>query len=261
MKLRLFPLALCICLGLSACTLSTDGPQPTPEVDPGVEETVTPSAEPTESITAPDPSDAGEMTADLPEDETPDTPPSGEVGSQPIETSPTPSEQSSAQPSDELCTLPVAPTPEATPSATPAPTPEATPEPAQDFTAADIYAMWLTTSSQFPAPGSDFMDMSPYLDAYYNLDKGDLESFVFYQPSMSGTLQEVFVARAKPGKAGTVKSACQGRLAGLQEEAAFYTGTGNYVDSAILETVGDWVVLAACPQNDRLVKILKDTVK
>lgn len=161
---------------------------------------------------------------------------------------------------------PVVPSPDSdAPSAEPTPTaigdPTAPPseEPREELTAAQMYNLWALSSSQSPGPGDGFVDMSAHLDAYYDLDGDDLESFVFYQPDMSSSLQEVFLAKAKPGKASSVKTACQSRLKGLQEEAEFYPGSSEFVDVAKVESVGDWVVLAACSQADRLVKILKDT--
>ena len=237
MKHRILALALCLCLALSlcACAPADNGGQP----DPAPETSLEPSAEPLESA-ATEPSAGAEMPTDIPEDETtqPTDAPEG-VGTQPIQT---PSPSSGA------------------PSAQP--TAEPTLEPTKDFTAADLYAMWLTTSEQFPAPASSFIDLSAHVDAYYTtLNLDDVDSFVFYQPNASSSLQDVFIAKAKSGKASAVKSACQDRLEGLREEAEFYPGTSEYVDNAKLETAGDWVVLAACVDNARLVKIVKDAAK
>ena len=168
-----------------------------------------------------------------------------------LETSDTP--EASSLPADETAT------PSASPETDPS-TPSAQPD--AELTAADVYAMWLTTSSQFPAPAAAFVDMSDYVSAYYTpFSASDVESFVFYQPDMSATPQDVFIAKAKPGKVEAVKAACQGRLEAMQEETKFYTGTDDYVKSAKLETAGDWVVLAACPEADRLVGIVRNAAK
>ena len=231
MKYRLLALGLCVCLVLSLCActpVNSDDAQasPTASLEPD-------GGEPLPSL-APDgepalaPADPSHRPSDAPESQSPDL---SEVGTRPIETAPADQPAPSAQPEKE-------------------------------WTAADVYAAWLTTSSQFPAPAAAFVDMSQYVDAYYTpFSADDVESFVFYQPGMSATPQDVFIAKAKPGKVAAVKAACQGRLEAMREETKFYTGTDDYVKSARLETAGDWVVLAACPEAERLVKMVRDTAK
>lgn len=231
MKTRLTALALAgaMLLALAACgSQETVQPTPSPEL----------SDQPT-----------GEVTA------TPQATDSVEVETETPEVSAGPSE--SVQPSEPPAGESAPPSP--TPSAIGDPTAPPSEEPAKDLTAASLYNLWDLSSSHSPSPGAGFIDMSARLDAYYDLDADDLESFVFYQPDMSSSLQEVLLAKAKPGKASSVKAACQSRLEGLREEAEFYPGTSEFVDAAELESVGDWVVLAACSEADRLVKILKDT--
>ena len=235
-RLLAFVLALCLALGLAACGGPSDNPEPDvpsaspelvepePSVDPDGEPALAPTDEP-----GVDPSDEPTLapTGTIPPD----------VGTSPIETKPA-DETSSATKGEHGHEE----------------------EPAKkDFTAADVYAMWLTTSSQFPAPAASFIDMSAYLDAYYtSLNEGDVDSFVFYQPDMSSSLQEVFIAKAKAGKVDSVKSAVQDRLNALKEEAEFYPGTSEYVDAAKVETVGNWVVLCAAPEAANLVTQLKN---
>lgn len=270
MKLRLIPLGLaaCLTLSLAACGGGTDNSTPPSETPPATEtvadvtETPAPSesAAPSDAI-PPLPPSQGPVTPEPAPSETPssDTP---EESSIPEKGTPTPSEGPSAPANT--------PQPSATPVATPSPTPtpEASETPAeepseapQELTAAQLYNMWVTTSSQYPGPGANLTDMSAYLDAYYNLTTDDLEDYVLYLPDMSANLEEVFIAKAKSGKVDTVKAACQSRLDGLKEDAEFYPDTGAYLDSARLETSGDWVVLAVSSEPDRLVKILQDAVK
>lgn len=239
MKHRLLALALAACavLSLAACGGSDTGGDVPPAPDPdqtvidGPEESVEPTASPIPDKGTPPP----EVTHH-PDDHEPVEP----------EATHHPDEHHSAAPSSTP-----APTPISTPA--PTPTPEPSAEPVKSVTAAELYRTW--------GSGSGFMDMSAHLDAFYDLSAGDLESFVFYQPDMSSSLQEVFLAKAKPGKASGVKAACQRRLEGLREEAEFYPGTSEYVDAAKLEAVGDWVVLAACSDAGRLVQLVKDTAK
>lgn len=221
-------LAFCFALGLAACGGGNDGDvQPTPEPSQSAavtpEGTAEPSATPIPDHGAPAPSDSTDAPGALcPDGDAP-----------------------TAQPTP-------------TPVAIGDPTAPPSEEPVKDLTAAEVYDLW-TLSSSSQRPGDGFIDMSAHLDAYYDLDADDLESFVFYQPDMSSSLQELFLAKAKPGKVSSVKAACQSRLEGLREQAEFYPGTSEFVDAAKLESVGDWVMLAACSEADRLVKILEDT--
>lgn len=235
MKKRLIALALAgiMLLALAACGGGADGGD------------VQPAPEPTE-VVAPAPEGTDPATAS------------------PIPDKGTPPPSDSTDAPGALCPDSDAPTP--TPTPTPgesaAPTPEPTPEPAKALTAAELRDMFMLSSSRLDAPTAGFTDMSAYVDAYYTtLDTGDVESFVFYQPDMSSSLQEFFLAKAKPGKVSAVKAAVQDRLDALKEEAEFYPGTSEYVDAAKVESVGDWVVLAACPEGSRMVKILQDTTK
>ncbi len=168
-----------------------------------------------------------------------------------------------------LAPTPVAettPTPTAAP--TPAPTAPATVEPvetpAQESpeaqptapTAQSVY-----TSVAAAGGISGFVDTSFALDAYYSLTEGDLADYALYQPDMSTSLQEVFVARAAQGKLETVKAACQSRQQGLKEEAEFYTDTGSYIDSYQLVTQGDWVLLYIGPNADAAASAFQSAVK
>lgn len=238
MKTRITALALAaaLALGLAACTNGqseqTAEPSPSEVVSPTPSETIQPSesVEPEESA---QPSESAGPTESAEPQEVPSVKPTESAIGDP--TAPP------AEPSGE-------PEPSDTPSIA-APT------------AAGLRELFMTSSSNSDAPTSDFTDMSGYLDNFYNLSADDLEDFVFYMPDMSTALQEFFLAKAKPGKVEDVKAACESRLAGLKEEAEFYAGTGEFVENARLETVDDWVVLAACPEADRMVKILQDATK
>lgn len=249
MRVRPLALGACVCLALSLCACAPSAGVIGGPDGPTVLVTAAPDDAPDET---PATSEApGEATPEIPEAPT-ETPASEAPASE------APHSEAPASETPPLCGYPPAPAPSETeavpPSETPTEAPIAEPSPEAPVTAAELYAQWRDGAQ--PAP--DLVDMSAYLDAYYDLDGSELESFVFYQPNMSGTLQEVFLAKAKPGQAGTVQAACQGRLEALQEEAAFYTGTGNYVDGAVLETAGDWVLLAACPDSARLAQLLRD---
>lgn len=141
------------------------------------------------------------------------------------------------------------PTAQVTPAQTqkpePTPAPQETEKPQETpaaLTAQSVY-------EKVAAAGgiSGFVDTSFALDAYYSLTGEELDEYVLYMPDMSTDIQEVFVARAAAGKLETVKSACQSRQQGLKEQAEFYTGTGNYIDSYQLLTQGDWVLFYVGP--------------
>lgn len=169
---------------------------------------------------------------------------------------PTPSQETEpAEPSGETPT----PSPIGDPTAPPSEEPSEEPRDVQ--TAAQLREFFMLTSSKSDAPTSGFSDMADYLENFYNLSADDLADFVFYMPDMSTALQEFFLARAKEGKVETVKAACESRLQGLKEEAEFYPGTADFVDSAKVEAVGDWVVLAVCPEAGRMGKILQDVTQ
>ncbi len=237
MRHRLF--ALCLSLGmvlsLCACGGGQTGPDPAP---------VPPSPAPSAEAASPAP----EATATPEAPEAPTKAPNSEA---PASEAPT------------LCEYPTAPAPSDTPSTpapSPTPAPEATPAP-QAVTAAGLREQFMSSSSQSDAPTAGFVDMADHLSDFYDLDAAALEDFVLYMPDMSAALQEFFLARAKAGKAEEVKAACQSRLDGLREDAAFYPGTAQYVDAAKVETAGDWVLLAVCPEAERMVKLLQDSVK
>ncbi len=236
-----FGLAVCLSVGLAACGGAKDGDVP-------------PTPDPSESVTA---SPAGTVEpTDIPDKGTPA--PSDEVSAQPSQTPPAGSAEPTAQPTP----TPAIGDPTAPPSAAPSAEPEPSDTPSiAPTTAASLRELFMLSSSNSDAPTADFSDMSAYLENFYNLSADDLEDFVFYKPDMSTAIQEFFLAKVKSGKVDAVKAACQSRLDGLKEEAEFYPGTADFVSSAQLETVGDWVVLAVCPEAGRMVKILQDTVK
>lgn len=232
-RITALALAAALALGLAAC--GTPAPQE-PEPSPSAEATLVP-ATPTPGETAqpsqsPEPSESAEPQE-------------------------TPSIQPTAGPTEPAIGDPTAP-PVEEPSGEPEPSD--TPSIAAP-TAAGLRELFMTSSSQSDAPTADFSDMADYLENFYNLSKDDLEDFVFYMPDMSTALQEFFLAKAKPGKVDAVKAACESRLAGLKEEAEFYAGTADFVDTAKVETVGDWVILAVCPEAGRVAKIVEDATK
>lgn len=236
MKHRLLALALAACavLSLTACGGDAGDVQPVP--DPSESVIVTPEGTVEPSATT------------IPDKGTPPPEYTHHPDEHHSDAVPTPTHHPDEHHSDAV------PTP--TPAAIGDPTAPPSEAPAKALSADAVYAAWTSSGA-----GSGFIDMSAHLDAFYDLDGGELESFVFYQPDMSSSLQEVFLAKAKPGKASSVKAACQSRLEGLREQAQFYPGTSEYVDGAKLEAVGDWVVLAACSDAGRLVQLVKDTAK
>lgn len=236
MKTRITALALAAALALGLAACGAPAPQE-PDPSPSAEATLAP-ATPTPGETA-QPSQSAEPSE----------------SAQPSESAP-PQETPSAQPTEPAIGDPTAPPAEPSGEPGPSDTPSiATP------TAAGLRELFMTSSSQSDAPTADFSDMSGYLDNFYNLSADDLEDFVFYMPDMSTALQEFFLAKAKPGKVEDVKAACESRLAGLKEEAEFYAGTADFVDTAKVETVGDWVILAVCPEAGRVAKIVEDATK
>lgn len=237
MKLRITALALAAALALGLAACGAPAPQE-PDPSPSVEATLAP-ATPSPEVTVP-PSESAEPEESAPPSESAE-----------------PQETPTVKPTEPAIGDPTAP-PVEEPSGEPEPsdTPSiATP------TAAGLRELFMTSSSQSDAPTADFSNMADYLENFYNLSKDDLEDFVFYMPDMSTALQEFFLAKAKPGKVDAVKTACESRLAGLKEEAEFYAGTADFVDTAKVETVGDWVILAVCPEADRVAKIVEDATK
>lgn len=232
-RLTALSMALLMALTLAACggrTQSEPSPSPSAEVTVDPSPAITDAPEETVEPTATSIPDKGTPPPEEPSQGGNVLTP-GDPGY--VEPMPTPAEEPSQEPSEEPAVL----------------------------TAAGLRDMFMLTSSQSDAPTADFSDMSGYLDSFYNLSADDLEDFVFYMPDMSTALQEFFLAKAKPGKVEDVKAACQSRLDGLKEEAEFYPGTADFVDTAKVETVGDWVVLAVCPEAERMVKILQDAAK
>lgn len=242
-------IALLLALGLTATLTACSGNTPAPD-DTAVPDDVIPSPDITQAVTlAPDPTpEVTQAATPIPDKGTP--PPDD------------PSQDVTIlHPGDEGYVTPE-PTPTAAvvatpaPSEAPAPTSEPTPEPAADPTAAEVY-----TAVSAVAGSANLSDMSAVMEHFYNLSSADVEDFVFYMPDMSASLEEIFIAKAKSGKVSTVKSACQSRLDGLREDAEFYPDTGAYLDTAKIETVGDWVILAVCANSAGAVKAFQDCVK
>lgn len=236
MKTRITALALAAALALGLAACGAPAPQE-PEPSPSAEATLAP-ATPTPSETV-QPAESAEPTESAKPSESAE-----------------PQETPSVKPTEPAIGDPTAPPAEPSGEPEPSDTPSiATP------TAAGLRELFMTSSSNSDAPTADFSDMADYLENFYNLSKDDLEDFVFYMPDMSTALQEFFLAKAKPGKVEDVKAACESRLAGLKEEAEFYAGTADFVDAARVETVGDWVILAVCPEAGRVAKIVEDATK
>lgn len=233
-------LALGLTVGLAACSPKTPVPDETVSPSPDATETVSPSPDvtpdpdPTEGVSTQQPD-----VTELPDKGTP--PPDG----------------TSAPIGD-----PTAPPDTAQPSPTPKPTPEPDPVEPSDTpsianSAANVYAAVAKSAGETTAT----MDASSVMENFYDLSASDLEDYVLYIPELSANIEEIFIVRAKPGKADTVKSACEGRLAQLQEDADMYPATGAYVASYQLVTEGDWVLFCVCPDASGAVKAFKDCVK
>jgi len=231
-RLPALALAGALTLTLAACgDKPTETPTPTPIDTPAVSESAQPSAAPSESVE-------------------PSVEPTETAEAEPVE-SDTPS-IATPKPTDAVQVSPI----ETAPASTPAPTPEPTPAPAASLTAADVYAKVSAS-----AGGSAMSDMSFVLEDYYNVSASDLEDYALYQPDMSASIEEIFIAKAAGGKVDSVKAACQSRLEGLKEDAEFYPATGAYVDSARVETNGDWVLFCVCENADAAVKAFNDALK
>lgn len=235
-------LALGLTVGLAACSPKTPAPEggdvsPSPDVTEAVSPTpdVTPDPDPTEGVSTQQPD-----VTELPDKGTP------------------PPEGTSAPIGD-----PTAPPDTAQPTPTPAETPAPDPVEPSDTpsiavpAASEVYAAVAKSAGETTAT----MDASSVLENFYDLSADDLEDYVLYIPELSANIEEIFIVRAKSGKAGTVKSACQSRLAQLQEDADMYPATGAYVASYQLVTEGDWVLFCVCPDASGAVKAFKDCVK
>lgn len=235
MKQRILALllALGLAVGLTACGPKTPAP----------DKTVSPSVEPTEAVTpVPDPTE-GVSTQQPDVTELPDK------GTPPPEADPTQLPGNIVSPDEQ---------PSPTPAEMPAPDPV---EPSDTPSIAIPAASTVYDAVSAVTGSGNLSDMSEVMDQFYNISTGDLEDFVFYMPAMNATIEEIFIGRAKPGKADAVKAACQSRLDGLREDGEFYPDTGIYLDGAKVDTSGDWVILAVCDNADSAVKAFKDAVK
>lgn len=233
-------LALGLTVGLAACSPKTPAPDETASPSPDATETVSPTPDVTPD---PDPTE-GDSTQQPDVTELPDkgTPPP-EVTSAPIGDPTAPPD--TAQPTP-------------TPAETPAPDPvEPSDTPSIANSAANVYAAVAKSAGDTTAT----MDASSVLENFYDLSADDLEDYVLYIPELSANIEEIFIARAKPGKASAVKSACEGRLSQLQDDADMYPATGAYVANYQLVTEGDWVLFCVCPDSAGAVKAFQDCVR
>lgn len=229
-------LALGLTVGLAACSPKTPAPDETASPSPEATETVSPTPDVTPD---PDPTE-GDSTQQPDVTELPDK------GTPPPENT------------DPSCNTPVPSTPEPTPAETPAPDPvEPSDTPSIANSAANVYAAVAKSAGDTTAT----MDASSVLENFYDLSADDLEDYVLYIPELSANIEEIFIARAKPGKASAVKSACEGRLSQLQDDADMYPATGAYVANYQLVTEGDWVLFCVCPDSAGAVKAFQSAVK
>ena len=225
--IRLSALALCgaMTLSLAACGGSSD-PTPTPgATEPTVVETVEPT--PTPEVSA-EPTETPEATAPA-ESERPTESGKPAETQKPVQTPP---------------------------AETTAPTPEPTQAPADDLSAAGVYAKVSAV-----AGGNPKADMGFALTEFYNLSEDDLEDFVFYMPEMSSTNEEIFIAKVKSGKLDAVKSACESRQQGLKEEAGMYPAAAAYVEASKIATNGDWICFVVVEKSDAAVSAFNDCTK
>ncbi len=241
MKRRLLALGLALCL-TAALTACGGGEEPTPTGDIPAESLAPSDAPSTQPSVAPD--------APAAEHETLPTGPAAEPSATP---EPSASPAPSAAPSEgQVASHPiVTPAPSETPSEAPA-----SEIPAKSVTAAEVY----TAVSK--AAGVSYDDATAYIDAYYTtLNTSDLADYVLYQPAMSAQREEIFIAKVNSGKMDAVKAACKDRQAAMAEEAAFYPGTGDYVDSYQLVSEGDWVLFCVGANASGAATAFKDAVK
>ncbi len=268
MKLRLIPLGLAACLTLSLAACGGGAPAesvPPSESAPATEAVAAVTETPAPSdATAPEsaaPSGSAAPTPESSQEPTPAPDVPGETPSEapiPDKGTPPPSDTpaQTAQPSEQPSATPVAsasPTPTPEPSATP------TPEPSTALAEATVAQVYAAVSE---AAGVSYDDMTAYVDAFYpGLDTGDLADYVFYQPSMSGHIEEIFIAKVNAGKMDAVKSACQSRQQGMVEDAEMYPDTGTYVASYQLVTEGDWLLFCVGANAADAVTAFQNAVK
>lgn len=281
MKARLIPLGLaaCLALALAACGGETSAGVPPSESVPATETAADGTGAPAPSDTAaPEPSQEGETPtapeapSEAPDPDAPIYDPPGEAPSAPAEPSSIPdkgtpppdrdSPSPAATPSPSS-TPAATPSPSFTPAATPSPTPELSeapveepPEEPQDLSAAQVYA------AVSERAGVNYDDVTAYVDAYYpDLDTGDLADYVFYQPSMSGQIEEILIAKVNSGRMEGVKSACLSRQRGMAEDAEMYPGTGTYVSSYQLAAEGDWLIFCVGANAAEAVAAFQNAVQ
>lgn len=234
-------LALGLTVGLAACAPKTPVPDETVSPSPDATEAVSPSPDAT-----PDPDPTEGVSTQQPDvTELPDK------GTPPPEVTSTPIGDPTAPPD----TAQPAPTPAETPAPDPV-EPSDTPSIAVPA-ASEVYAAVSKSAGDTTAT----MDASSVMENFYDLSADDLEDYVLYIPELSANIEEIFIVRAKPGKASAVKSACETRLAQLQEDADMYPATGAYVASYQLVTEGDWVLFCVCPDSSGAVKAFKNCVE
>lgn len=181
------------------------------------------------------------------------------------EPDPTPSVEPTAEATAE-------PTEDAQPSATPDPEETGAPEtdapgtaaPAEDSKApaagSAVDAVWKDIAKlDLPA----FMDMDDeVLNAFYGLDVADLEEYVGKIPMMNVQATEFFIAKVKPGKMDTVKTAVEGRVDDLVAQWSQYLPEQlELVEDARVVTNGDYIMLAISEHADDAVKAFNDHTK
>lgn len=262
LPLRILTLTLSFTL-LAGCA-SSPSPAPSSAGTPGVSTAPSPSESaqdretPSLSASLPSPTPTpGESESLPPQGGTP-APSQG-----PQEPQPSPSDPAENQPAPSQGEAAPSQTPQgssAAPSQPPldppapsaAPSPEPSPTPAEStgaVTAQDVF-----TALSGVIGGSEMVDSTPVLDAFYNLDPDDLEDYCLYQPGMSAYIEEIFIAKVKSGCMETVKAACQSRQAGMEEDVKTYPATGAYLDGWQLVTQGDWILFCVCENPTQAVE-------
>lgn len=239
-------LALSGTLLLSLCACGGKEPEPTPGPSESANVIVaSPDTEPPESanvvVVTPEAEPTESMNVITPEE--------SEAVVEPL-ASQTPDKGSELAPSPKPTETPV----QTQPILTPEPAPEGE---GKAPTAAEVY-----DKVSAVATGTYMVDSSFALDAFYpDLSEGDFEDFVLYMPDASAKIEEILIGKVVNGRMDAVKAACQSRQQGMKEESAFYTTTGDYVDSYKLVVNGDWILFAVVQNPAEAESTFNDCTK
>ena len=247
---KLFSLALAGALSitqLAGCGSPGGGVSPTPTPTPLPTESVIPSENPTVTtmpIPTPSESAAPEVTP-LP----PANPDEG------VTVSPEPADPSQPPQATEVI-RPEAPSQQPAESPKPSETPAPSDTPAPEASA--VQSVWNQVSG---LERPELMDIdSALLSDLYGIDSADVVEFIGKMPMITANVTEFVIIQAAPGKADTVKAACESRLETLKGGGQ-YPANQVLVDNYKLIVNGDYVLFCIDEHADTMAEAFNSYTK